>query len=261
MGLIFEQVYRAADLANGLALQADYIPAGRRPSTITAAIATWYYAMYSLARGLLFSLYSNAPENHAIVAETICNNQTRRLLPDPFFLLGRHLKGMDCELDPVGYPRNARILNIEGPTTPDEAQGAIGAYVAGTWRFFAEAVVDRIKRESKSNRLTPKLQKARDAQVRNAGFMHAAFRYRGKAHYRDGIYTSYGHTSTRGDEFLSDTVRSYQHFAIVAEAIVCRRVSPKWYEIYIDDIGKKQRDRMALFPTRWQGPAILAVVR
>lgn len=260
MGLIFEQIYRASDLGNALDIAASHTPAGRHHSAMLACIAAWYYAIYSLIRAVLISRGIDPPDHHAGVARSMLNQAVLRLMPGPFSILARHSKGMDCELDPVGHPRDSKLLNVTGPKTEHDASAVVGAYVAGTWRFFAEAIVQEIKREHNAVRLTPALQKVRDQRVHDVGFLHCAYRYRGKAHYRDGIYTSYGHAFVASDTFLRDCVRSYQHLCLVAESIVCRSVQGKWYRRYIEDVGARQRDKGALFPARWQGPAILAVI-
>jgi hypothetical protein len=260
LGIILEQTYRASDLGNALDIAASYTPAGRHHSAMLACIAAWYYAIYSLSRAVLLARGVNSPEHHTGVAHSMVNQAILRLMPDPFSVLARQTKGMECELNPVGYPRNSKLLNVTGPATLNDAEAVVGAYLAGCWGFYAEAVVAEIKREYKATRLTPALQKVRDQRVFDVGFLHSAFRYRGKAHYRDGIYTSYGHSFAQSNTFLHDCVRSYQHFSLIAESIVCRSVQKKWYRRYIEDVGARQRDNQALFPTRWQGPAILAVV-
>lgn len=260
LGLILEQTYRASDLGNALEIVASYVPTGRHHSAMLACIGAWYYAIYSLSRAVLLARGTDPPEHHTGVAHSMVNQAVLRLMPDPFSLLARQSKGMECQLIPGGYPRDSKLLNVTGPKTLNDAKGVIGAYIAGSWAFYAEAIVEEIKKGHKATRLIPALQKVRDQRVFDVGFLHSAFRYRGKAHYRDGIYTSYGHAFAPSDTFLRDCVRSYQHFSLVAESIVCWSIQKKWYGRYIEDLGDRQRDNQALFPTRWQAPAILAVV-
>jgi hypothetical protein len=259
MGSILEQVYRAADLANGIHVQALNIPPERRPSLVLGAIGAWYYAMYSLALALLSSLGHRVPASHSGVANSMSNQAVRRLLPEPFCVIARQRKDLTCDLDPPGYPRDHKML-ISEPTTLEQGRAAIGAYVAGTWEREMDLISKELRTKHGVRKLNNKLRRIRDQRINDAGFFHSLYRYRTKAHYRDGIYTSYGHSFVGADRYLEDCVAAYQHLALVVESVICHQIRSAWYRRYIEDLARLQRDRVAEFPTRWQGPAILAVI-
>ena len=108
-------------------------------------------------------------------------------------------KNADAELaDLLTVPRFQ--LAGTAPQTPDDAIGACIAYLSGStdwWRWRTEEDV-RGSRDFRALGVSDFRSKAareiRDNRLsgRSIGFLHEAFRYRGKANYREALYLGYG---------------------------------------------------------------------
>ena len=88
-------------------------------------------------------------------------------------------------------------------------------YLKGTAAHYAERVKDRLRPKYPAGFITNAARAERDIKLESEiGFMHCAFRYRGKANYRDALYLSYGSRDP------SHAARFVKDLAFVAEAFV-----------------------------------------
>ena len=73
-------------------------------------------------------------------------------------------------------------------------------------------------------------------------FLHCAFRYRGKANYRDAIYLTYGSGDlAAAGEFFGDLARCAQFLSLVALAFIERRIGRPHTKAFVDDLKKNLR--------------------
>ena len=80
----------------------------------------------------------------------------------------------------------------------------------------------------------------RDARLRgkSLGFLHQAFRYRGKANYRDALFLTYG-SSVGGtlSGFIEDLELVLTGFIVMAGAFCGRRIGPTLWQPFIADLS------------------------
>jgi hypothetical protein len=138
---------------------------------------------------------------------------------------------------------NTHDLNTQ-PTDEDMANGALYSYLKGTAEYEQWRLEEMVKesREYKQGGFTSFRSNAakalRDAKLNPAhvNYLVQAFRYRGKANYRDAIYLSYGRDDTeRLRQFVSDLAVVARAFSLMAAHYVAKRVIRNdWAEFSAD---------------------------
>lgn len=255
-------LYMATNFANAIDHMSQTATGNRLWSVLSSAIVNWYYAIYYLFQGFFASIDGTVILTHAQARDVLNDASKRRYLLPPFSV--RAVWGGKWNspaLEPPTWPRNSTFLrNLS--TTQQEAQSAVGAYLGGTWIWFALEIMARVRRQHGLTDFRPKpARQLRDAALNplGANFLHSMYRYRTKANYRDAIFTTYGAQFTgQPTAFLTDLLTVYQALSLNLESFVCRRIHINRYQRYIDNVGRHQRDPNALFPTRAQGPPILS---
>jgi hypothetical protein len=141
---------------------------------------------------------------------------------------------------------NRHDLNTE-PTNIEMAYGAIISYLKGTaeyeqWRLEEQVKESPAYRDGGHSSFRSNAAKAlRDSKLRSAhvNYLVQAFRYRGKANYRDAIYLSYGSDGReRLRQFISDLHVVSGNFSLMAAHYVARRVVRNDWEAYVADIDE-----------------------
>ena len=73
-------------------------------------------------------------------------------------------------------------------------------------------------------------------------FLNQAFRYRGKANYRDALYLSYGHINKDDlEQFLKDLYKTLFAFTLQAGCYCELRVKKSCWSEFLDDLEKHGR--------------------
>jgi hypothetical protein len=218
---------------------------------VRAAIVSWYYAVYYGAKAMLAASSGSDPQTHALAAKVwqaeIVSTGLVRL---PFDL-------SLSDLTPTNVAReiqalragNDHDLNAE-PIDRRTAFGAACSYLKGTaeyeqWRL--EELVrssSEFKRAGHANFRTGAAKALRDAKLRPAhvNFLVQAFRYRGKANYRDAIYLSYGRDERhRLSQFVRDLAEVSNSFSLMSAHFVARRVVRDDWPLFVADINAYAR--------------------
>ncbi|MGH9962520.1 MAG: hypothetical protein ACREBC_36295, partial [Pyrinomonadaceae bacterium] len=137
------------------------------------------------------------------------------------------------------------------PFTLDQAHDAHVSYLKGTSGFYREKEEDKVRasrafREGQFNDFRKKgARELRDSGLsrRGVGFLDMAFRYRGKANYRDAIFLSYGKhaTQTQMSRFVKDThVVASTYHAMSRDCVSCRVPVDDWSH-FLDDLRVNSR--------------------
>ena len=136
------------------------------------------------------------------------------------------------------------------PTNIEEAKGGIFSYLKGTAKYAQWQTEVRV-RESKEfkelgvNDFRKKVaREMRDNKLQNGmvNFLTQAFRYRGKANYRDSIYLSYG--DNREDEievFIQDLENIALKFLKMASFYASRRVEKGTWKSFVEDLDRNSQ--------------------
>ena len=171
-------------------------------------------------------------------------------MPKPFsFRLTTMLKkGADAE---IAQMRNGSQFGVnDRPVNANDAIGACASYLSGTRDFLEFPITKRLKAEQAlPNLRTLRARELRDAVLlrKSLGFVHQAYRYRGKANYRDALFLTYeGQVGSVLNGFITDTATVLKAFLTAAGAFCFRRVpSADWYA-FTSDLNEHLR--LAVMP-------------
>lgn len=212
---------------------------------VRSAIVAWYYATYYAAKAMLAASSGTDPQTHASAGK-IWHVE----------IVGAGLAKAPFDLNITGITPsnvgqvittlragNTNDLNTE-PTDEDMAYGALYSYLKGTaeyeqWRLEEMVKESREYKQGGFNSFRSNAAKAlRDAKLNPAhvNYLVQAFRYRGKANYRDAIYLSYGRDDTEKlNQFVSDLATVAGAFSLMAAHYVARHVVRNdWAEFTTD---------------------------
>lgn len=212
---------------------------------VRSAIVAWYYATYYAAKAMLAASSGTDPQTHASAGKVWQSEIVAGgLVKAPFDL---SITGIT--------PNNVRqvIATLRGgnthdlntkPTDEDMARGAVYSYLKGTAEYEQWRLEEMVKdsREYKQGGFTSFRSNAakalRDAKLNPAhvNYLVQAFRYRGKANYRDAIYLSYGRDDTeRFRQFVSDLATVARAFSLMSAHYTAKRVIRNdWAEFSAD---------------------------
>lgn len=217
---VYEPAFRAITnvLSLGRLAEVDGATAWHRP----AAAVTWYYSAYAALLALFAANGQKVGDNHAAARKSYVSAWQVRM-PHPFNMVGVRSSGEKYE---VKLPSNVTAVkyDIRNAFVPQQvnAQGILLSYLQGTCDWYAERTKSNLLRQH--NQFTDfrksKAKELRDAALEERiGFMHCAYRYRGKANYRDGVFLTYSQRElTVAPTFLESlavTARFLALFALV----------------------------------------------
>ncbi|MBZ0334623.1 hypothetical protein [Marinobacter sp. AL4B] len=213
---------------------------------VRSAIVAWYYATYYAAKAMLAASSGTDPQTHASAGKVWqAEIVSAGLVKSPFDLSITGITPNNVR-QVMGTLRagNTHDLNTE-PTDEDMARGALFSYLKGTaeyeqWRLEEMVKSSREYRQGGFNSFRSNAAKAlRDAKLNpaNVNYLVQAFRYRGKANYRDAIYLSYGRDDPeRLRQFVSDLATVAGAFSLMAAHYVAKRVVRADWDQFIADI-------------------------
>ena len=239
---VFEQLLMSLHHLAALQAMAN---AGSACDLARIAVVTWYYGIYCAASAMIAARDGSLQDDHAGTA-----NQWDRqiaahgLMPRPFkFRLTTLIKrAADAEITVMRNGSNFDVNNC--PTNVDDAIGACASYLSGT-RAHREGQINEdmkggeLKKLGLSDFRTKPARQLRDDRLagKTLGFVHQAFRYRGKANYRDALFLTYeAQVGTVLDGFMGDLDAVLKAFLTAAGAFCSRRVSKADWLAYINDL-------------------------
>lgn len=213
---------------------------------VRSAIIAWYYATYYAAKAMLAASSGTDPQTHAAAGKIWQSELVdAQLAKSPFDLSISditHSHVQEVMLNLRGD--NANNLSLE-PTNREMALGASYSYLKGTaeyeqWRLEEQVKDSTAYKQGGFNSFRSNTAKAlRDAKLRPAhvNFLVQAFRYRGKANYRDAIYLSYGRNDKdRVRQFVTDLGAVSGAFSLMAAHYVAKRIVRNDWALFVTDI-------------------------
>ncbi len=214
------------------------------------AIISWYYGIYFAAKAMVAAYDGSTQETHAKTAKAWDAQVVQRgYISQPFA----------WRLDTLVKSEYEKIVKSLGdtfhigkgiPSTEEEAVGACLAYLKGTAEHEREKAEADIKRSGEFKKLgvqnfrTNAAKQLRDGKLSNKTvcFLNQAFRYRGKANYRDTLYLSYGHVKEEElERFLEDLYRTLFAFLLQAGCYCELRAKKSGWSDFLDDLEKHGR--------------------
>lgn len=245
---IFEQLLFALHQLSALqAMQG--IPSKADVSRV--GIVAWYYGIYSAASAMVVAQDGSFQDDHTSTAR-VWDQQiaSKQLMLSPFVERISSLESKQAQSE-LAALKTGEDFALAGspPASFEQATGGRFAYLSGSvnwWRWKTEENVRRSK-EFRDLGVKDFRKKAareiRDKRLRQqtVGFLHEAFRYRGKANYRDAIFLGYGkNTEQNLSGYIDDLSVVLNAFTSIAGAFCAKRLGRNVWEAYVSDLEEKR---------------------
>ncbi len=240
---IFEQLFLALHHLSALSAL-NHI--GNRSDAARIGIMGWYYGTYNLASAMICARDGSLQETHEATArqwysQIVCN----QLCLPPFDTKVSSLVKRDSDVEIKASLNYGKGTLKRTPTSLAEAQGALLEYTSGTANWYRWKKEEEVKRSKdfkalgRSDFRSRAAREMRDAQLkrRQIGFLHQAFRYRGKANYREALFLSYGaNTNTILEKFISDMQEVLTAFVAMGGAYCSVTLGDELWNAFVQDV-------------------------
>ncbi len=220
-------------------------------NVVRSAIVAWYYVVYESASSMtLAASGANAEEHRKTARIWHAGIVTKDLAPGPFGLHLDTLVRSEVKARLAVLREGSMFALVESPANYSEAWGAACAYVSGTADYEQKRIETRVRATPEFRNLSVEsFQKKSARELRDrafarehVNFLVQAFRYRGKANYRDSIYLSYGPNREDGiRQFLVDLAVVGAAFLRMASSYASRRVERGVWARFDADLVKYSR--------------------
>lgn len=220
-------------------------------SFVRSAIVSWYYAIYYASKSMIAAATGSDPQSHTKIGRIWQTDiAPRGLVVAPFDYNFTDLTPASIEQNIAALRgNNTHDLN----TTPENLEQAIGAvisYLKGTAEYMKGRLEEKIKNSSPfrnqgfANFRTKAARELRDRELSNGhvNILVQAFRYRGKANYRDAIYLSYGDDNSAAlQTFIIDLAFVASAFALMVSRYLFKRVIHRNWGNFVQDVNQNAR--------------------
>lgn len=236
-GAIFELLFGA--VANAMALTTLANDSRSVTWHRPAAVVTWYYAVYGSIRSMFAVAGQPVAENHSAAMRTYVS-LLRQRMPHPFDMVARHHKAEEYELLLPLYPETQKYdLKLSFTPSAHAARGMLLQYLGGTADWYTDRTKERLKRQHKITSFHR--QQAKDLRDKTLetqiGFMHAAFRIRGKANYRDAMFLTYGARELSvSPDFIVSLATTARFVTLAALAFAERQIGVESVRNFVADM-------------------------
>jgi hypothetical protein len=261
---IFEPLFSSLTYSMSVASATLPEPSPTPEWRLPGIIVSWYYAYYTAVRAMGFAAGVDVPDTHSGVGAVFGSNLRRRM-PHPLHMEARWDKDEAFICEFPGYPDDGSPENLKGTFagTRNEARANLRAYLRGEARRQVDVVKEDLRRRGPkfANFKTKEAREARNTRLRDktVNFMDCAFRYRGKANYRDAIYLGYGSQPlAERDEFVTALATSARFAFVCGLGFVCHRVGKSATQDFLEDVSRNLRGANVARPAElfWQGLSI-----
>ncbi len=247
--VVFENILMA--IHNLHSIQAINDKVDNPYSVAMTQIVSWYYTVYYASSAMIGASAGTTHKTHAETAK-VWNNKLveSNLILYPFNLSLDTLVEKDVE-EKIENLRNSNnyILN-DYPNNLEESKGALLSYLQGTAKYKKHHIEEDVKKSKDFknlgvNNFRKKVaRELRDRRLEKGivNFLVQAFRYRGKAHYRDSVFLSYGDDRTDDLKQLNNDLEVVaKAFLKMASRYVQMRVKEKDWNIFLADLDNNLR--------------------
>lgn len=239
---VFEQLLMGLHHLSALQAMAQ---AGCDRDLARVAIMAWYYGVYCAASAMIAAKDGSQQQEHMSTA-TQWDRQIAAcaLLPRPFQYRLTTLVKKDADIELAALRGTTTFVLPNAPTAPDEAHGVCVSYLSGTreyreWQIKEELKAKDLSKLGLSDFRSSKAKQLRDDRLRgkSLGFLHQAFRYRGKANYRDALFLTYEpQLGTVLKGFIPDMKAVLHAFVTISGAFCARRVPTADWRAFVEDL-------------------------
>ena len=238
---VFEQLLMSLHHLAALRVMAD---ARADCNLVRSGIVTWYYGVYCAATAMVAAQTGTVQDDHTGSANQWDRQiAARGLAVRPFDFRLTTLLRKDAEPELTSMRGGSTFTIANRPATVSDAIGACISYLSGTREYrewkVSEGLQPELRRRKLSGFRTKVARQLRDDRLRGKtlGFVHQAFRYRGKANYRDALFLTYeAQVETMIDGFLRDMQAVLRAFLVMAGAFCARRIGEANWRAFVDDL-------------------------
>jgi hypothetical protein len=209
-------------------------------------IVAWYYGIYSAASAMVAAQDASFQDDHTGTANAWDRQfSATGMAMVPFSLRVSTLIEADYKAEVDAIRAGAAFDLLSKSNDPAQALGACCAYLSGSARWWKWKTEESLKqsREFKALNVTNFRSRAarelRDARLRgkSVSFLHQAFRYRGKANYREALFLGYGaHAEPLLADYIDDLASVLYGFTSMAGAFASKRLGKALWDEFVDDL-------------------------
>ncbi len=238
-------------LHNVSALQKFKLLEENHYDVVRSAIVSWYYAIYYASKAMIAATSESDPQTHADTAKVWQNNiVSRNLVIEPFNFSISNITTKNVDEVVRNLRGSNRYDTSNSPTNSEEAIGCAFSYLKGTAKYSRWQTEERVKKSREFRNLnvdnfrTKAARELRDNkfEIGLVNFLTEAFRYRGKANYRDSIYLSYGdNREAEIKTFIEDLENIASKFLRMASIYVSKRVERDTWDEFTNDIEQNSQ--------------------
>lgn len=218
---------------------------------VRSAVIAWYYSVYFTSQAMISASSGADPESHVKTAKVWYSDIIiKKLVIGPFGISLSSLVPQDVEVS-ISNMRDENKFNLNNePKNATEAWGCVYSYLKGTADYKQCEIEEGMRKSIEfrqfnvNNFRTKIVRQLRDEKLRkeNINFLSQAFRYRGKANYRDSIYLSYGDDNTnRIDQLVVDLENVARKYLRMVCFYVGRRVERQSWNDFRNDLTCESR--------------------
>jgi hypothetical protein len=209
-------------------------------------IVAWYYGIYSSASAMVAAQDGSFQDDHTSTA----NAWDRQ-----FSALGRVISPFSLRVSTLvesSFKAEIKIIKAgrsfdltSKSTNSTEAFGSCCAYLSGSAAWWKAKTEESVKasREFKALNVadfrTKAARELRDSRLagKAVSFLHQAFRYRGKANYREALFLGYGdYVETLLSDYIDDLASVLRGFVAMSGAFACKRLGQPIWNDFIEDL-------------------------
>jgi hypothetical protein len=209
-------------------------------------IVAWYYGIYAAGSAMVAAQDGSFQDDHTGTA-----NAWDRQFPAtgkvmmPFSPRVSTLVEARYKAEIENLKRGHSFDLMNKPTNSTEAFGASVAYLSGSaawWKWKTEENITasrEFKALNVTNFRTKAARELRDSRLegKSVSFLHQAFRYRGKANYREALFLGYGdYVETVLEDYLNDLTTVLRGFIAMSGSFACKRLGQQIWSEFLDDL-------------------------
>ena len=213
-------------------------------------IVAWYYAVYGSASAMIAVADGSFQETHAATANQWDQIFAAKGLAMPPFgdrltnLLNETIKE---ELIPIRSRGKHSLTAVPRDTT--QGWGCLAEYLSGCASWEQWNLQQRVRNQADFKKLGVADFRTKDARaIRDVAyqrvslsFLHQAFRYRGKANYRDAIFLAYGNgVPALVAGLIDDLAEVATAFSVMSAGYVSARIGKDLWGVFVEDLEKKR---------------------
>ena len=210
------------------------------------SILGWYYGVYNLASAAICARDGSIQETHEGTARQWYSQIVQNGLSlHPFDTDVPSLVKADAQTVIKSASNYGKGTLKSTPTDLEQAEGALLEYTSGSVSWYRWKNEEKVKRSKEfkalgvNNFRTKCAQQLRDDRLskRSLGFLHQAFRYRGKANYREALFLSYGaSTNTILGQYADDLYQVLCAFVAMGGAYCSVSLGKDNWNAFVKDV-------------------------